>query len=68
MNVSSLKPWIFHPTDILIQLTSHMEHHDYAFYAMTGVSTSLAIVVAWAGFRKYVVRLYLSVQTPNSEQ
>ncbi|KIJ99095.1 hypothetical protein K443DRAFT_680247 [Laccaria amethystina LaAM-08-1] len=35
-----------------MNLTSHMEHHDYAFYAMTGVSTSLAIIVAWVGFRK----------------
>lgn len=34
-----------------MNLTSHIEHHDYAFYAMTGVSTSLAIIVAWAGFR-----------------
>lgn len=34
---------------------------------MTGVSTSLAIIVAWVGFRKYV-SLYLSVQAPNSEQ
>ena len=34
---------------------------------MTGVSTSLAIIVAWVGFRKYV-SLYLSVKAPNSEQ
>ncbi|KAF8156851.1 magnesium transporter [Crassisporium funariophilum] len=35
-----------------MNLLSHMETHAYAFYAMTGLATSLAVVVAWAGLRK----------------
>ncbi|KIM42211.1 hypothetical protein M413DRAFT_18598 [Hebeloma cylindrosporum] len=35
-----------------MNLLSHFEHHPYGFYAMTGLSVSLALIVAWSGFRK----------------
>ncbi|TFK41455.1 magnesium transporter [Crucibulum laeve] len=35
-----------------MNLTSHMEQHVYAFYILTGFSSSLALLVAWAGLRK----------------
>ncbi|KAF8804613.1 cora-domain-containing protein [Phlegmacium glaucopus] len=35
-----------------MNLLSNLEVHPYAFYAMTGLSTTLAVTVAWAGLRR----------------
>ncbi|KAG5652499.1 hypothetical protein H0H81_004811 [Sphagnurus paluster] len=50
-----------------MNLTSHMEHHPYAFYTMSTMSATLALFVAWMGLRKYITslssRLYLTTGT-----
>ncbi|GLB39095.1 putative transporter [Lyophyllum shimeji] len=35
-----------------MNLTSHIEEHVYAFYAMSAASAALALLVAWTGLRK----------------
>ncbi|KAJ3552735.1 hypothetical protein NP233_g12809 [Leucocoprinus birnbaumii] len=35
-----------------MNLTSHLEEHPYAFYLMTGVSSGIALLVAWAALRR----------------
>ncbi|KAF8880068.1 Mg2+ transporter protein cora-like protein [Infundibulicybe gibba] len=35
-----------------MNLANHLEESPYGFYGMTAVSTTLALLVAWAGFRR----------------
>ncbi|KIY48494.1 cora-domain-containing protein [Fistulina hepatica ATCC 64428] len=35
-----------------MNLTSHMEHHPWAFYGMSGMSAAFAILIAWGGLRR----------------
>ncbi|KDQ22507.1 cora superfamily [Pleurotus ostreatus PC15] len=35
-----------------MNLTSHIENSEYAFYVMSSFASTLAIFVAWAGFRR----------------
>ncbi|KAF8636345.1 hypothetical protein AX16_010998 [Volvariella volvacea WC 439] len=50
-----------------MNLTSHMESHPYAFYVMSASSAAIAVLVAWAGFRRLVKirKVGLSSNSPN---
>ena len=40
-------------TSRVIQLKSHFEEHEYAFYVMTAVAFAAFIGAAWSGVRRY---------------
>ncbi|KAF9450228.1 cora-domain-containing protein [Macrolepiota fuliginosa MF-IS2] len=53
-----------------MNLMSHLEEHPYAFYMMTGMSGSVALLVAWAALHKLakIRRVGLSSsQNPNKK-
>ncbi|KAJ3556661.1 hypothetical protein NP233_g11929 [Leucocoprinus birnbaumii] len=48
-----------------MNLTSHLEEHPYAFYLMTGVSSGIALLVAWAALRR--MRSYRIITVAEDE-